>query len=1339
MNQETQTIFERLLIERSIVTPEQLAHGRRLLVELKQRGKAITLLDVLLDQDMGDRAKLRDTARLAMIRSGAERVSIGGFELLEKAGQGGMGAVYRATQTKIGRFVALKLMRPKLAKDERYLGRFVREARASAQLSHPNIVQGIDAGQDKGYYYFAMEFVDGDTLRRILQREKVVSEQYTLNIGVQMAKALAAAHKAGLVHRDVKPENILIEKATGVAKLADLGLAKSTEPTDTSVTQAGVALGTPNYISPEQARGDEQIDIRSDIYSLGATLYHLATGTLPFDGESPPVIMSRHIKAPLDPPHLRNPNVSQAFSSVIQKMMAKKVSGRYQTPDELLADLGRIGRGEAPAAVAPSRRARRRRSVVATSGPPMAPVAIGLSIVAFIGLLIFLFAMFGRSGGEGGGGTSADAAFARAVKLIAEQPVAFKQIIPQLQRSIDIEPNGAHAETARSLLSIAEQFQSIAAAPRRTPDAWAQSAAALKALAETSPTKPSYRDGIYAYMRTVSRELMSDAMRDAVSNPTRIPKASAWLDAVAQGSPGPVIGDEAAGQHRELVELLRKNADHFLDKYAGRAEVFAEQGKFGEAIKVLRSSVPATLATPMLQSLIDKRVEVVRERAQKYVAARTKDIRDMLDGGAAERARAHVDHLKATLGLPEYAGRIAALDRTVAAAPSFLPMFDKLKALHAAKPRDAGAVGALALKLRKKHGRDTYVAGRLKPFTADIDRLLAGRALDRKLGQAEVLVKAGKSREADALLVEVLKSPVVSDAQRTRAVKLRVAIGMADGLPALLFAGLKKVVPVKDLRLRLEGQAAPAVYNITAVTRKQIDFETSGRKGRLAWDQVAYVALRDLARGRLKLVADDNAEGLYHLGVKALGEDIVESRKLLEMAVTEAKKRTLDEMPGRDALVRSAEGFLLRLTEKEAERAMARLRATAVNIRTVAELDRAVAAWQQVQTVYGATTYIKAQAEELKKIGSGLSETVVRLRCGSVMQQIDKSDWSKLVPRLQQALADTEKIAPLAKERRKAIESLIDFGRKFVVEELFYRQVFGTLPWRSDALDALEKHKDKAVAGRAARYRKIFEHDVNQRADVKEQRRYATWERHGETREHVRDLSLRLARHNAVYRYWRRKEREACYGVEVDVAYEFRFYGISGNCMSIIMMEQFLKLRRRAPASVRASAEYARLQGFVRSADRYPVLRTYAIQRGKQAMKEHGGTDDFAVRFCLVVAEQYEAAGDDANALRYFEKLVNARSSKWSHFQWHGYLGRGRIRERAKRYESALSDYDTALQKSKGWNHGHRCAKHIVNLCMHSGNLNRPTRAQKAVDDVLKRAGHPSHIARTRALLNKKK
>lgn len=272
---------------------------------------------------------------------------VGGYELIAKLGRGAVGIVYKARQLSVGRVVALKLLDPKYTRDEKYVGRFLREAQSAANLNHVNIVQGIDAGKaPEGYHYFAMEYVEGETLKELMVRDGAIAEARAIDIVSQIAQALRHAEKIKLVHRDIKPENIMLTKE-GIAKLADLGLAKSVIE-DGSITLAGQAMGTPLYISPEQAQGKDTVDVRSDIYSLGATLYHMTTGFAPFAGENPTVIMLKHINEEARSPREINPDLSEGLCHLIAKMMAKDQAGRYQTATELLDDLSALAAGQAP-------------------------------------------------------------------------------------------------------------------------------------------------------------------------------------------------------------------------------------------------------------------------------------------------------------------------------------------------------------------------------------------------------------------------------------------------------------------------------------------------------------------------------------------------------------------------------------------------------------------------------------------------------------------------------------------------------------------------------------------------------------------------------------------------------------------------------------------------------------------------------------------------------------------------------------------------------------------------------------------------------------------------------
>jgi serine/threonine protein kinase len=271
---------------------------------------------------------------------------IAGFELISRVGKGGMGSVYRARQISVDRTVALKLLKPELANNKGFISRFREEAKAAASLNHPNIVQAIDAGEEGGYYYFAMEFVDGETLHRAILREGVLEERMCLEIARDMALALGHANQHSIVHRDIKPGNIMITRA-GIPKLCDLGLARVMADEDPQGGR-GAAVGTPYYISPEQAQGIANVDTRSDIYSLGATLFRALVGQPVFNAPTPAEILEHHVHSPVPWPQDYNPELSEDVCYLIVKMMAKKPEERYQTPTELAEDIERALAGERP-------------------------------------------------------------------------------------------------------------------------------------------------------------------------------------------------------------------------------------------------------------------------------------------------------------------------------------------------------------------------------------------------------------------------------------------------------------------------------------------------------------------------------------------------------------------------------------------------------------------------------------------------------------------------------------------------------------------------------------------------------------------------------------------------------------------------------------------------------------------------------------------------------------------------------------------------------------------------------------------------------------------------------
>ncbi len=271
---------------------------------------------------------------------------INDFVIRQVIGHGGMGQVYLAHQISLDRPVALKVLMEQFSSDREFILDFVKEARAAARLNHPNIVQSYAVGEEDGIYFFAMEYVEGETLTQLLQREKRLSIERGINIVQQIAEALDFAWKhQQLVHRDVKPDNIMMT-ARGVAKLADLGLARAAGELLEDLQEDEV-MGTPQYICPEQLLG-QPMDTRGDIYSLGATFYQMVTGKFPYEGKSPAEIARKHLQDPLLPPHEASDAVPEAVSWVIQKMMAKKAEDRYPDAAPLVVDLNLILRGEPP-------------------------------------------------------------------------------------------------------------------------------------------------------------------------------------------------------------------------------------------------------------------------------------------------------------------------------------------------------------------------------------------------------------------------------------------------------------------------------------------------------------------------------------------------------------------------------------------------------------------------------------------------------------------------------------------------------------------------------------------------------------------------------------------------------------------------------------------------------------------------------------------------------------------------------------------------------------------------------------------------------------------------------
>src|SRR5215210_6643801 len=332
----------------------------------------------------------------------------GRFRIDEKIGSGGMSSVYRAFDPTLERWVAIKLMHRDISSDPDQLERFRREARAVARLSHPHVVTVIDAGEDDGTPYIVFEYVAGETLKDRIRRLGRLPAPEAVAYAIEVGRALACAHSHRLVHRDVKPQNVLIDQE-GRAKVTDFGIARSLEAH--GLTATGRVLGTTDYVSPEQALG-HQVTEQSDIYSLGIVLYEMLTGEAPFKADTQVAVAMKHVRDPLPDVQRRRPEVSAALASIVDRATAKETDNRYQTVDEVVHDLEEVLAIEAARAGETSGEA---TTVLQTLPGETADFAPGrlrhrrrwmFSSMIVLGFVAGLIAYFATRAQEGPGGTA---------------------------------------------------------------------------------------------------------------------------------------------------------------------------------------------------------------------------------------------------------------------------------------------------------------------------------------------------------------------------------------------------------------------------------------------------------------------------------------------------------------------------------------------------------------------------------------------------------------------------------------------------------------------------------------------------------------------------------------------------------------------------------------------------------------------------------------------------------------------------------------------------------------------------------------------------------------------
>ena len=639
---KSDTEFARTAVALKLVSQQQASECLQLFARQRKRGERVALGDVFVQQGYLTRAQVGSVVRALR----QPRIShIGKYRLIAKIGQGGMGTVYKARQESLDKIVALKVLAPGLAKQKDYVERFIREAQASGQLHHPNIALGIDAGEAGGYYYFAMEFVDGESLKAVLRREGKLAERRALEIAAAMAAALGHAADHNIVHRDVKPGNILIA-ADGTPKLVDLGLAKEIR-TDHSITQAGIPVGTPYYISPEQVRGEQQVDVRADIYALGGTLYHMVTGCVPYDGPTAAVVMTRHLNDPIPDPREHTPKLSDAVITIVRHCMAKEPDERYSTPAELREDIeaalagkplpharrlrAAAGRAAQRAAERRAREAAQRRKLAIAGGIGAGVLVLAIAIVVALGSR-------GRHQAHGTGpGTRVATPTRPKPRTSRPRPRTGTRPKPETKTRVARKA----AAVLKELMALAAEDADREGIEKRFQDfvlQYAGSKPAARAKAHLGKLKAQWKaeDDFQAAIAEHLRAHRFTAAKAAVAKPPFEHK-SEKLDAMVGA----------------LARDVERAGSEYIDEQTSRGEKLIEQGSLAEARTLYRELAKLGLedATTASQAALTRIGQLEAERrerqAQRTIAQLVAQAGKAIGAGRLDDAKALLDPAKA--------------------------------------------------------------------------------------------------------------------------------------------------------------------------------------------------------------------------------------------------------------------------------------------------------------------------------------------------------------------------------------------------------------------------------------------------------------------------------------------------------------------------------------------------------------------------------------------------------------------------------------------------------------------------------------------------------------------
>jgi tRNA A-37 threonylcarbamoyl transferase component Bud32 len=640
----------------------------------------------------GDKISIGDTIMEFVEESAGKPIDfeIPGYQMLERVGEGGMGVVYKARQVSMDRVVALKVLSEKYSANGEFIDRFIREARAAGKLNHPNVIHVHDVSRAGGRNFFSMEFVDGPSVKRLLKQSGKLPVGKCLEIIIQAAKALEFAHENGIIHRDVKPDNIMLT-AEGIVKLADLGIAKSFEEADPAQAPGKRrVLGTPHYMAPEQAMG-KALDRRADIYSLGATLYHMLTGKTPFKGTTIAELLKAHVQEKLEPVQHLNAEVPDPVCFVVERMMAKLPEKRYENMTRLLEDLERVQRDAGTAQIerlAPEdstiMRAVDAQTVAEARGRAGAAGRVAVrrsaglrlvtTLVAVILALIFAFAAFtlwkkaqqgseppGQlpPGGTGPGTTKSDAAAAlerlRAIPASRED-----EILKEATALVGKFPGTEEATAAQKLIDDikkrlagvldGEIAKAVEAAEKLKGESPAEIEARINAW-RTIANKPEFAG--HAVIKRAETEIAALlAKQQVVDARTRQEKAAeadkkvkTALDAKDYVEAARVLTILAAEfpeadegkRATERAKEIEAGADKLLADAEKSAGAAADAGRFDDAVKTLKDLESSVKSAKWLAD-IPKKIEAIKAKSKEAFDKAFKPLEEMAKAGKLAEA-----------------------------------------------------------------------------------------------------------------------------------------------------------------------------------------------------------------------------------------------------------------------------------------------------------------------------------------------------------------------------------------------------------------------------------------------------------------------------------------------------------------------------------------------------------------------------------------------------------------------------------------------------------------------------------------------------------------------------